>query len=87
MNSKNWTGRAAGLLVAVCCVAAAADWRANVGPEAAPDAIAPIDAPFDMPQLERPVFPAAMTDPKGGLLKAQHDPPRRAKLLSIVRAF
>lgn len=34
----------------------AADWRARVGPESAPEAIAPIAAPFDMPQLDRPFF-------------------------------
>jgi len=33
------------------------DWRAKVGPDAAPRQIAPIRAPFDMPQLSRPVFP------------------------------
>lgn len=32
-------------------------WRAKVGPDAAPKDIAPIDAPFDMPQLTRPTFP------------------------------
>ncbi|MCC6696463.1 MAG: glycoside hydrolase family 28 protein [Candidatus Hydrogenedentes bacterium] len=37
--------------------AAPQDWRALVGPEKAPDAIAPIEAPFDMPQLARPAFP------------------------------
>ena len=29
----------------------------EVGPAAMPDTIAPIHAPFDMPQLQRPVFP------------------------------
>jgi len=32
------------------------NWRDLVGPDAAPEAIAPIDAPFEMPQLERPRF-------------------------------
>lgn len=40
--------------------ACAADWRDQVGPDAAPEAIAPIHAPFDMPQLTRPRFPEAV---------------------------
>ena len=31
--------------------------REQVGPQAMPEAIAPINAPFGMPQLQRPVFP------------------------------
>ncbi len=34
-------------------------WRDRVGIEAAPETIAPIEAPFDMPQLERPMLPDA----------------------------
>ena len=30
----------------------------EVGPSVMPDTIAPIEAPFDMPQLQRPMFPA-----------------------------
>ncbi len=50
------------ILVMVCGVgyAQAADWQALAGPEAAPDVIAPIHAPFAMPQLDRPVFPDAV---------------------------
>ena len=36
------------------------DWRTLVGPEKAPDAIAAIEAPFEMPQLSRPTFPDAV---------------------------
>jgi len=38
----------------------AADWCDRVGVDNAPEAIAPIQAPFDMPQLERPQFPDAV---------------------------
>jgi polygalacturonase len=37
---------------------AAADWRGKAGIENAPSEIAPLDAPFDMPELRRPAFPA-----------------------------
>ncbi len=37
--------------------AMAEGWRAEVGPDNAPKEIAPIRAPFDMPQLARPTFP------------------------------
>lgn len=44
-----------------CMVAAGAieaeNWRTLAGPDAAPQEIAPIEAPFVMPQLTRPVFP------------------------------
>jgi polygalacturonase len=43
-------------------LAATSDWRGKVGPDAAPDTIEPIEAPFDMPQLERPVFPDRVFD-------------------------
>lgn len=36
--------------------AGAENWKGRVGPEAAPAAIAPIRAPFEMPPLERPPF-------------------------------
>mgnify|MGYP000897584446 CR=1 FL=1 len=44
--------------VFVCAVLAARaeDWQSLVGPDAAPEAIAPITAPFEMPRLERPKF-------------------------------
>jgi len=49
------------LAVPACSSAVAAagaqDWRTKVGPDAAPSQIAPIRAPFDMPQLSRPAFP------------------------------
>ncbi|MBN1342588.1 MAG: glycoside hydrolase family 28 protein [Phycisphaerae bacterium] len=45
------------ILLAAANAIAAEDWRDKVGPDAAPDQIAPIKAPFNMPQLSRPVFP------------------------------
>lgn len=47
------------LVVGMGLSAASDDWRSLVGPDNAPDAIAPIEAPFEMPQLERPSFPDA----------------------------
>jgi len=48
-----------------CCLAlgpAAAAAAEQVGAEAMPPEIAPIHAPFDMPQLKRPVFPDRTVD-------------------------
>ena len=45
------------VMVATASLAYGADWHDQVGPGAAPEAIAPIQAPFDMPQLQRPRFP------------------------------
>ena len=48
--------------VAISCMTVLAQTQAHiptieeVGPQAMPDTIAPIEAPFDMPQLQRPVF-------------------------------
>lgn len=41
-------------------VSAAAGWQDLAGPENAPEVIAPIHAPFNMPRLERPTFPDAV---------------------------
>ncbi len=53
-------------VVAVCRLAVGAggagDWREKVGPDAAPQQIAPIRAPFDMPQLSKPSFPDRVFD-------------------------
>ena len=37
-----------------------ADWHSQAGPEGAAETIAPISAPFEMPQLTRPAFPSAV---------------------------
>ncbi|HUW60552.1 MAG TPA: glycoside hydrolase family 28 protein [Candidatus Bathyarchaeia archaeon] len=54
---------AAAVCAAVFTAASAAkwetDWRSMAGPDGAPDNIGPISAPFPMPQLTRPAFPAA----------------------------
>ena len=65
MTDKSWLAFQFHLLfVFVSAVltsfAHAEDWRSQVGPEEAPEKIAPINAPFEMPQLERPVFPVAV---------------------------
>ena len=44
------------LFVGAASMVQAEDWRSRVGPEAATEAIAPIQAPFEMPQLTRPGF-------------------------------
>jgi len=51
---------AVALLLGVAYMASAADWRDRVGIDTAPETIAPIQAPFEMPRLERPRFPAAV---------------------------
>lgn len=48
------------VLVFAASLALAQDWQQLVGPEGAPDVIAPIEAPFRMPQLDRPVFQDAV---------------------------
>ena len=49
-------------LIVFCCAAFTQEtaWQDKVGPEAAPETIAPIHAPFDMPQPKRPAFPDAV---------------------------
>jgi len=44
----------AGLMISACMMAQ--PMRQQVGPQAMPDAVAPIEAPFEMAQLQRPVF-------------------------------
>ncbi len=50
------------LVIPVSGVVAEDGWRSRVGPDAAPETIEPIVAPFDMPQLQRPVFPDRVFD-------------------------
>ncbi|GMV90428.1 MAG: polygalacturonase [Candidatus Hydrogenedentota bacterium] len=56
----------AGFFVVAVAAAGGAEtgtgWSARVGVEAAAHAIEPIVAPFDMPQLQRPVFPDRVFD-------------------------
>jgi len=48
------------IIVGVAGAAGGADWHSQVGPEGAPETVAAVSAPFDMPQLERPTFPDAV---------------------------
>ena len=58
LSSSAWC---TAVLVVVCpAIVQAGDWHSQVGPEAAPEAIAPLEAPFDMPPLDRPTFPDAL---------------------------
>ncbi|MCP4638803.1 MAG: glycoside hydrolase family 28 protein [bacterium] len=52
------------VLAAICLVtpAQSGDWRGKVGPDGAPSEIEPIHAPFEMPQLARPMFPDRIVD-------------------------